>query len=221
MEERYIRNLGALTEDECALLRRKTILVAGCGGLGGHIIDNLLRLGVGCIIAADGDVFERSNLNRQLLSDESNIGTGKAASAQAYAERVNPQLRFIAVAEFISEENVTRLIQSCDAVIDALDNISSRKLLRAACAKADIPYIYGAICGWVAQTAVITKGCELLDRLYSDETVLENKSALSFTPALCAAMQTALCVKLLCGRPIEEGKLYYFDLLDFELETIL
>ena len=68
MDERYVRNLGALTEQECNLLRTKTVFVAGCGGLGGYLIEMLLRLGVGTICAADGDVFEASNLNRQLLS---------------------------------------------------------------------------------------------------------------------------------------------------------
>ena len=78
MEERYIRNLGALTEEECALLRTKTVFVAGCGGLGGYLIEMLLRLGVGTIRAADGDAFEASNLNRQLLSSPSALGKPKA-----------------------------------------------------------------------------------------------------------------------------------------------
>ena len=81
MEERYIRNLGALTEQECARLRTKTVFVAGCGGLGGYLIEMLLRLGVGAIRAADGDVFEASNLNRQLLSSTRNLGRSKAAAA--------------------------------------------------------------------------------------------------------------------------------------------
>ena len=67
MDERYVRNLGALSERECNLLRTKTVFVAGCGGLGGYLIEMLLRLGVGTIRAADGDAFEASNLNRQLL----------------------------------------------------------------------------------------------------------------------------------------------------------
>ena len=82
MEERYIRNLGALTEQECAQLRTKTVFVAGCGGLGGYLIEMLLRLGVGAIRAADGDVFEASNLNRQLLSSTRNLGRSKAEAAQ-------------------------------------------------------------------------------------------------------------------------------------------
>jgi molybdopterin/thiamine biosynthesis adenylyltransferase len=68
MEERYVRNIGALTEAECRRLMDKKVFVAGCGGIGGNVINLLLRIGVGSIAAADGDVFELSNLNRQLLS---------------------------------------------------------------------------------------------------------------------------------------------------------
>ena len=64
MEQRYERNLPALTEAECLLLREKRILVVGCGGLGGHIIDQLARIGIGSLKVVDGDVFEESNLNR-------------------------------------------------------------------------------------------------------------------------------------------------------------
>ena len=74
--------------------------------------------------------------------------------------------------------------------------------------------------GWVAQAAVSMPGDNLIETLYPEETVLKDKSVLSFTPALCASMQTALCVKLLLGRPVETGTIYYFDLLNQEFETI-
>ena len=158
MEERYIRNLGALSEEECALLRGKTILVAGCGGLGGYLIEMLLRLGVGEIRAADGDCFEASNLNRQLLSAPGLLGRPKAEVAAERAASVNPDVRFVAVPEFVTEANVRQLIQGCDAVLDALDNIASRNMLAKACAEAQIPMIHGAICGWSAQAAVVMPG---------------------------------------------------------------
>ena len=68
MDSRYARNFPALTEAEWNILKQKRILVVGCGGLGGHIIDQLARIGIGSIRAVDGDVFEESNLNRQLRS---------------------------------------------------------------------------------------------------------------------------------------------------------
>ena len=220
MEERYIRNLGALTEEECAVLRGKTVFVAGCGGLGGYLIEMLLRLGVGEIRAADGDVFEASNLNRQLLSSPSTLGSGKAAAAAARAREINPEVRFAAVSDFVTEENAAELVKGCDAVLDALDNITARRLLAAACAEAGVPLIHGAICGWTAQVAVVMPGDDLIGRIYPEGSRLSSKASLSFTPPFCAAMQTALCTRILTGRPVETGRLYMADLLDMELESL-
>ena len=220
MEPRYARNIPALSETECLALRQKTILVVGCGGLGGHVIDQLSRIGVGALRVVDGDVFEETNLNRQLLSEVSLLGIGKAKAAADRIRRVNPEIMVEAVEEFLTEENAAVLLEDCDAVVDALDNISSRKTLAAACAKAGIPYIYGAISGWVAQAAVSMPGDGLIDLLYPEGTVLRDKSVLSFTPALCASLQVSLCVKLLTGRPVETGTIYHLDLLNLELESI-
>ena len=221
MEERYIRNLGALTEKECALLREKTVLVAGCGGLGGYLIEMLLRLGVGEIRAADGDRFEASNLNRQLLSAPALLGKGKAETAAERAAAVNPEVRFVAVPEFVTETNVRQLIRGCNAVLDALDNIASRSMLAKACAEENIPLIHGAICGWSAQAAIVMPGDALINSIYPEGAALKSKASLSFTPPFCAALQTALCVRLLTGREVESGKLYVADLLDMEMEGLL
>ena len=220
MKERYIRNLGALTEEECARLREKTVLVAGCGGLGGYLIEMLLRLGVGEIRAADGDGFEASNLNRQLYSAPALLGKPKAEAAAERAAAVNPEVRFTAVREFVTEENVGELVRGCDAVLDALDNIASRRMLAKACAEEGVPLIHGAICGWSAQAAIVMPGDGLMERIYPEGAALSSKASLSFTPPFCAAMQTALCTRLLTGREVETGTLYMADLLDMDLETI-
>ena len=220
MEERYIRNLGALTEQECAVLRTKTVLVAGCGGLGGYLIEMLLRLGVGTIRAADGDCFEASNLNRQLLSSPLSLGQSKADAAARRAALVNPDVRFVPISQFVMTENAAELIQGCDAVLDALDNIQARRLLAHACAEAGIPLIHGAICAWSAQAAVVMPGDDLIDRIYPEGVSLSSKASLSFTPPFCAALQTALCTRLLTGRPLETGHLYVADLLNMELESL-
>ena len=220
MEDRYARNIPALTEAECLTLRTKRVLVAGCGGLGGHIIDQLARIGVGQLRVVDGDVFEPSNLNRQLLSSVPVLGISKAGAAAEHIARVNPEIIADPTECFLTEDNVKDLIGDCDVVMDALDNIASRKILASACSEAGIPYIYGAISGWVAQAAVSMPGDDLVQKLYPEGTVLRDKSVLSFTPALCASIQVSLCVKLLTGRPVENGKIYYFDLLNQEFETI-
>ena len=220
MDGRYARNIPALTKSECEALRQKRILVVGCGGLGGHIIDQLARIGVGFLRVVDGDVFEASNLNRQLLSSVPLLGISKAKAAADHIARVNPDVAAEAVEEFLTKDNAAALIAGCDVVMDALDNIESRKLLSAACEQANIPYIYGAIQGWVAQAAISMPGDHLINTLYPEETEITDKSVLSFTPALCASMQTALCVKWLLGRSVETGTIYYFDLLNQEFESI-
>lgn len=220
MEPRYARNIPALEEAEGEILRQKRVLVVGCGGLGGHIIDQLSRIGIGFLRVVDGDVFEPSNLNRQLLSDVHVLGISKAKAAADHVCRVNPDVLVEAAECYLTESNAAGLLADCDIVMDALDNISSRRLLAAACEKEGIPYVYGAISGWVAQAAVSMPGDRLIDTLYPAEIEINDKSVLSFTPALCASMQTALCVKLLTGRAVETGKIYYFDLLSQEFETI-
>lgn len=220
MDGRYARNIPALTEAECAILKQKRILVVGCGGLGGHIIDQLARIGVGFLRVVDGDVFEASNLNRQLLSCVPLLGVSKAKAAADHIARVNPDITVEAVEAFLTKDNAAEILAGCDMVLDALDNIESRKILAAACEKAGIPYVYGAISGWVAQAALSLPGDRLIDRLYPEEIQITDKSVLSFTPALCAAMQTALCVKWLLGKGIKTGTIYYFDLLNQEFETI-
>ncbi len=220
MQQRYSRNMPALSEAECGLLKAKRVLIAGCGGLGGHLTDMMLRIGVGTIRVCDGDIFEVSNLNRQLLSDVTLLGMGKAQAAAVYGRRVNPEVAMEVRDARMDQDNVLSLIRGCDAVLDALDSIESRKILSAACAREGTPYVFGAVSGWVAQAAVSMPGDNLINTLYPEEILITDKSVLSFTPALCASVQAALCVKLLVGRPVETGKLYHFDLLNQEFETI-
>lgn len=220
MKARYERNVPALTEAEWETLRRKRVLVVGCGGLGGHLIEMLARIGIGSLRVVDGDVFEPSNLNRQLLSEISTLGLSKAKAAAARVNRVNPEVAVEAVVAEMTEVNVHELVQGCDAVLDGLDNIESRRVLAGACTRAGIPYIYGAVNGWVAQAAISMPEDHLVDILYPKDVVIKNKSVLSFTPALCASIQVSLCVKLLVGRAVETGTVCYFDLLNQEFETI-
>lgn len=220
MERRYERNIPSLTEAECCCLREKRVLVVGCGGLGGHIIDMLCRIGVGSLRVVDGDVFDESNLNRQLLSRVSLLGVNKARAAAEHVTQVNPDVSVEAVEAFMTKENVHALIVDCDVVLDALDDIGSRKILSSACAGAGIPYVFGAVQGWVAQAAVSMPGDGLIEMLFPEEITIKDKSVLGFTPAMCASMQTSLCIKLLVGRTVETGVVYCFDLYDQELVSI-
>ena len=220
MQARYERNIPSLTEAESDLLRTKKVAVIGCGGLGGYIIEHLARLGVGNIRIVDGDVFEESNLNRQLFSDVTVLGKCKTEVSRERIAVVNPEVQVDALFGYLDENNAADFLRGCDAVIGALDNIYTRRVLEKSCEELGIPYIYGAIHGWVAQVAVDMPGQRLIEKLYPEGAVFKDKSSLSFTPGFCASMQTALCVKYLVGRPVESGTIFYFDLLNQEFETI-
>jgi len=94
-----------LTPEENNSLRQRKVCVIGCGGLGGYIIEMLARLGLGYITAVDSDIFEESNLNRQLLADTSTLGKSKAETAKQRVEIINPLIHINSVVERISSTN--------------------------------------------------------------------------------------------------------------------
>jgi len=219
MKERYKKSVGALTPDEIAALAEKKVFIAGCGGLGGYSLEMLARLGVLNITVADGDVFTESNLNRQILCTEKNLGAGKAEAARGRIAEINPEVKLTAHQVFIGEDNALELLAGHDLIIDALDNIASRLLLERAAEKLGIPLIHGAIQDWFAQIAVIMPGDRTLEKLYG-ASVPQPPSVPSFTPALCASLQVSEAVKLLCGRgTLKKGQVMIFELCDKEINT--
>lgn len=220
MEERYTRNIPAVSEEEMELIKKSRVLVLGCGGLGGYVIEYLARMGAGHIKCVDGDVFCESNLNRQILSTSQNIGKGKAAAARERAALINPEISLISVEEYITEENAQSIMADTDIVIDALDNVGARFIMEDAAEKAGIPVIHGAIEGWNAQCMIVEPGTGMLHRLYNDKNGEFSRTSLPMTAAFCAAMEAAMAVKVICKREYEAGKLYVSSLLDMYLDEI-
>ena len=221
MDPRYLKNIPALSAEEQELLGTKKIFIAGCGGLGGYLLEFAERLGIGEITAADGDSFASSNLNRQLLADSGNIGQAKTQAALLRCRKVNPDVRLSVIPEFIVPGNAAAgLIKGCDAVLDGLDSAEDRRFMVSACREENIPYIYGSISGWTAQTALIMPGDRHLDYIYGQGKAVASDGALSFTPAMCAAMELSICVRLLCGRNIRSGELFCFDLQNMEFHRL-
>jgi len=211
-----------MTQDEITALKEKKVCVVGCGGLGGYIIEMLSRLGVGNITAIDGDVFDETNLNRQLLSEEALIGSSKAEAAKSRIQKVNSEVEVFAKAVFLREDNAVALVAGHDVVVDALDNISTRRILEKACSISEIPLIHGAIAGWYGQVTTIMPGSGVFSKLYPEtaekgiETELGNPA---FTPALVASIQVSETLKLLIkkGEPLI-GRLLTLNLLDHEYQ---
>lgn len=222
MQERYIRNLGPLTEEECLLLRQRRVFLAGCGGLGGYLLEHLLRAGVGAITVCDGDTIVPSNLNRQLLADMESLGRSKTEAACARAALVNPEAAVEARPVFLTADNALGLIAGHDLALDALDSPAARRILASACRQAGIPLVHGAIRGWYAQAALILPDSGMMEQLYpADAPAAPDQGSLSPTVGLCAAIQAGEAVKLLCGRPSPlAGRLLWVDLVEQEYQVV-
>lgn len=220
MDKRFLRNIPSISEAEQNLLREKKVFVAGCGGLGGYICEYLVRAGVGAISAADGDAFEETNLNRQILSLQSTLGTNKARAAKERAQQINPDMHFTAFEEFFTADKAEEMLEGADIVIDALDNPADRIILEEECGKRGLYLVHGAINGWNAQISLVAPGSGFLKNLYADFLPAPS-SCLCLTPAICAGLQAAEALKILCGKPSSlEGKMLLADLFNMEFDII-
>ncbi len=224
ISQRYIRNTGVLTPDEIRLLGTKSVCVAGCGGLGGHIIQNLARMGIGKMTVIDNGYFDETNLNRQVFCTEQNIGSCKASETESAIRRINSETVINAIPAKITSQNAADLISGHNIVIDAADNIGTRLILEDACAKCNIPLIHGAVCDWYGQAAVSMPGSRLLHTLYdsafdTSDVILETN--VSFTPAIIAGIQSSETVKLVTGKssPLA-NRVLFADLLSYSFEIM-
>lgn len=216
---RYERNAPAISNQEQELLASKRVLVAGCGGLGGYIIEFLGRIGVGHLTVVDGDVFSDSNLNRQLLSSDETIGRQKPQCAAERMHMVNPLVTVRPVESFITESNALELLNGHDVIVDALDNGLSRMVLANAARMLDLPLVSGAISGWRGRVFVLFP-TDSADFLWSGEKGVVTGN-LCFTASSVASVQAAETVKLLLGRSgVLKNRLLEFDLLSGLWEEI-
>lgn len=224
IDERYQRNRTTISDAEQEELARKRVLVVGCGGLGGYVIECLARVGVGYLRIVDGDVFEVSNLNRQLLSSEMNLGKPKVLAAKHRVMAINNLVKVEVFKQRLNEENASGLLEGCDVVVDALDNIPDRLTLQKAAKEAGVVLVHGAVAGWWGQLCVVRPGENLLNNLYGEsheERGAEAKLGTpSFTPAIIGAMEVVETVKLLLGKPGLKGELLLVDLLNGTVDRI-
>jgi molybdopterin/thiamine biosynthesis adenylyltransferase len=199
--EYFCRNQGALTLAQQEALQQSRVAVVGCGGLGGYVIEALVRIGVGRMLLVDPDVFTVGNCNRQLNALGSTLGRNKAEVAAARSEAIHPFCTVTPVPlDFRSVVAVDW--DQVEVVVDCLDSIPARYDLAALCSRLNLPLVHGAVNGWYGQVGVQLPGGDLLARLYPER--MENQpqaapSVLSFTVATVASLQASEVIKLLLG----------------------
>ena len=201
--EYFCRNQGALTPEQQQVLHRGRVMVVGCGGLGGYVIEQLVRIGVGHLEIFDPDDFTASNCNRQLNALGATLGLNKASVAAKRAAAIHPFCTVTAHAvDFrdVAGDDPFR----AEVVVDCLDNARARHDLAALCTALNRPLVHGAVNGWCGQVGVQLPGSDLIARLYPPRPAdpsAEPPSVLSFVVAAIASLQVAETVKLLLHLP--------------------
>ncbi len=134
--------LELLIGEKVKLLNKKTVLLLGLGGVGGHAFEALVRSNIGTIIIVDNDTFDVTNLNRQLLSTRNNISKYKVDIAEERNDMITENTKVIKINKFIDETNIEEIFNyHIDFVIDAIDTIKTKELIIKKCLKNKIKFI--------------------------------------------------------------------------------
>lgn len=226
---RYIRNRETISIPEQLKLAQSCVAVIGAGGLGGHIILLLARLGIGRLIVIDHDCFDPTNLNRQALSSVETIGKSKTEQASEVVRAINPGVIVNGHQTRIDDSNAENILSGADLVIDALDNIQDRFLIERIAKKLGIPMVHGAVAGLEGQIMTIFPQDEGLKMIYGSGQE-ERKTTESperifgvpvVAPALIGTYQVMEAIKIILNKgTVFRNRMVHIDLENGRLHEI-
>jgi sulfur-carrier protein adenylyltransferase/sulfurtransferase len=227
---RYKRQviLKEIGKDGQKNLFNSKVLVVGAGGLGCPVLSYLTSAGVGTIGIIDYDVVDRTNLQRQVLYDESQIGKPKSESAFEKLTQLNSDVRFKIYNSILNSKNGFELIEVFDVVIDATDNFKSRYLINDICVILDKPFVMGAINKFEGQAAVLnykkgpTYRCIFPE--IPNQNLISNCEESGVLGSLCGivgTIQATETIKLITGAgDLLSGNILFIDSLNMEFKKI-
>ncbi len=228
--ERYIRqtilkDFGPKAQER---LSKSKVLVIGAGGLGIPVLTYLNAMGIGTLGIVDGDSVSGSNLHRQVLYDETDIGQSKVQVAIRKLRAQNSGTQLVSFEQFLTVENALRVIADYDLVVDASDNFPTRYLVNDACVLLGKPFVYGALHGFEGQVSVFNyKGGPTYRCLFpnmpgpNEVPDCNTNGVLGVIPGIVGNLQALEVVKVLTGvGEVLSGKLLLFDGLSQNFQKI-
>jgi molybdopterin-synthase adenylyltransferase len=195
-------------------LKKAKVFLAGAGGLGSPAAYYLAAAGIGTIIIVDHDTVDLSNLNRQILHWEENIGKSKADSAARKLSGFNSNIKIKALSATIDASNAADLVGDADVIVDAMDNLPTRYLLNQTAQQKNIPFIHGAVYGFEGRAMTVLPGkSACLNCLYHGAEVPKAKfPVIGAAPGVIGCIQAAEVIKYLVGLgDLLTGRLLNFD----------
>ena len=201
-QERYDRQImiGEIGQEGQEKLKRSRVVIAGTGGLGSPIAIYLTAAGIGMIRLIDHDQVALSNLNRQILHWEEDIGRKKVDSARTKLRNLNRAVEIEAIAETVTEGNVSKLVNGCDVIVDAMDNLPARYILNRCAIEKNIPFFHGAVNGFEGRVMTILPGkTACLRCMYRGPVPQEKFPVIGVAPAVIGVIQATEVIKYLLG----------------------
>jgi adenylyltransferase/sulfurtransferase len=181
-------------------LKDTKAFVAGCGGLGSPIAYYLAAAGFGHLVLVDMDIVDLSNLNRQILHWDSNIGELKVKSAYEKLAQLNPEIELVPLNMEINEDNVYELTEGCDIIMDGMDNFPTRYLLNRAALRHNIPFVHASIWGLEGRVTTFVPGkTPCLECIFPKAPPKEKFPVLGATPGVLGTIQVTEAVKVILG----------------------
>ena len=229
MNNKYHRQtlLSEIGEEGQEKLKQARVLIAGVGGLGCPIALYLTTAGVGRLGLIDDDVVSLSNLHRQVLYNEADIGQPKAECAARHLQQKNSDIELTAYPIRLTKENAERLIRDYDIVVDGCDNHATRYLISDVCHQLQKPYVYAAIGAFQGQVGVLChdEQASTYRTLFPDEDVMcdrkAEKGVIGTTPAVIGSLVANEVIKLIIGYgDVLKNKLFCIDLLTLQTQLI-
>ena len=229
-QNRYTRQTtlkGFGQEGQQKLVEAK-VLVVGAGGLGVPVLTYLNAMGVGKIGIVDHDVVSITNLHRQVLYGQSDVGESKVISALKKLKAQNSETEIIVYNTFLTTKNALEIIANYDIVVDASDNFPTRYLVNDACVILSKPFIYGALHGYEGQVSVFnyengpTYRCLFPNMPKENEVPNCNEhGVLGIIPGIIGSHQALETIKVISGiGEVLSGKLLIFDGLNQSYQKI-
>ncbi|MGQ0376918.1 MAG: ThiF family adenylyltransferase [Nitrososphaerota archaeon] len=205
-------------------LRNARVCVVGVGGLGNPITTRLVAMGIGKLRIVDRDVIELSNLHRQTMFDESDVGQVKVEVAARKLQKLNPDVVIEALPVSVNDYTALDVVDSCDVVVDALDSVNARYSLNKACVTNSIPFVTGAAVGVSGQVfTILPKESACYHCMFPalDEDSMPTCSIEGVHPSILSivgGIEVSETVKIITGKkPSLADKILHIDLenLDF------
>ncbi|MDR1006539.1 MAG: HesA/MoeB/ThiF family protein [Bacteroidales bacterium] len=229
-KERFNRQiiLPEFGEEAQQRLQQASVMVVGVGGLGSVVGLYLVAAGVGKVGLADNDRVSLSNLQRQILYRENEVGKPKTAMAKQSLAALNSNTKILTFDLMITEANAAEIFSDFDIIIDCTDNFKSRYVINDACVGLGKPFVYGSVSGYCGQVAVFnqdanaaTYRCLFPCRRQLQTMTNPNMGVLGVLPAMIASLQVNEAIKFITGNPNGlRNQLLLVNMLTNDFQTI-